>query len=439
MRMVLLAVGLLLILLLALASRTRRPGQRPRPAGVDPLVAQLQRWTADGLLSQEQATAILTAECARARRQAAPARPMSIVVELLGYLGGTLAVIGAGLLAARFWPDPASWTRLTLLGLVAVALWAAGALVREHADAALWRLRGVLWLGSSAAVAFFAALLGTEVLELDGEAVALLVGLATATHAGALWRRQPRPLQQLACLAGLAVAAGAGVAVAGGNEAAVGLSVWAVGVLWVLGGWRGLLPPTVVALVAGAIVVLQGAQATAVRWEGAGLLFGLASAAGLLAAGMTGRRLALAVVGIIGVVMFLPATVIYFFAGTVGVPVLILLAGVVLLIVTLVLLRRRQPRAQATPTPARERPEERSSPSDSTSGPRAACLAALVLGPVVATRDEPVNLSDSRSRTHQHFPPAGATCCQSLLLDPDATIGVDLRKRLFLLVTGRGE
>ena len=31
--------------------------------------------------------------------------------------------------------------------------------------------------------------------------------------------------------------------------------------------------------------------------------------------------------------------------------------------------------------------------------------------------------------------PAGANCCYSLLLDPDATIGIDLHKRLFLLVT----
>jgi hypothetical protein len=56
-----------------------------------------------------------------------------------------------------------------------------------------------------------------------------------------------------------------------------------------------------------------------------------------------------------------------------------------------------------------------------------------------STRDEPVHLSDSRPETHQHFWPTGATCCQSLLLDPDATIGIDLHKRLFLLVTGRGE
>jgi hypothetical protein len=226
----------------------------------------------------------------------------------------------------------------------------------------------VLWLGSSAAVAFFAALLGAEVLELDGEAVALGAGLAAAIHAGVLWWRRPRPLQQLACLAGLAVAAGAGVALAGGDEAAVGLSVWAVGVGWVLAGWRRLLPPTVVALVAGGIVALQGAQATAQGWEGAGLVFGLASAAGLLVAGTGGRRLALAVVGIIGVVMFLPATVVYFFAGTVGVPVLLLLAGVVLVAITLVLLGRRPTRDQATTPPASEQPEERSSPSDSRPG-----------------------------------------------------------------------
>jgi hypothetical protein len=55
------------------------------------------------------------------------------------------------------------------------------------------------------------------------------------------------------------------------------------------------------------------------------------------------------------------------------------------------------------------------------------------------TRDEPIKLSDSRPETHQQWSSADATCCYSLLLDPDATIGIGLRKRLFLLVTGRGE
>jgi Rhodopirellula transposase DDE domain len=56
-----------------------------------------------------------------------------------------------------------------------------------------------------------------------------------------------------------------------------------------------------------------------------------------------------------------------------------------------------------------------------------------------SARDESVNLSDSHPETHQHFSPAGASCCYSLLLDPDATMAIDLHKRLFLLVNGRGE
>jgi Cupin domain len=57
----------------------------------------------------------------------------------------------------------------------------------------------------------------------------------------------------------------------------------------------------------------------------------------------------------------------------------------------------------------------------------------------IQLRETPGNLSGSGSETHQDFSPADANCCQSLLLDPDATIGIDLRKRLFLLVSGRGE
>jgi hypothetical protein len=57
----------------------------------------------------------------------------------------------------------------------------------------------------------------------------------------------------------------------------------------------------------------------------------------------------------------------------------------------------------------------------------------------IQLRETSGNLSGSGSGTHQHFSPADATCCHSLLLDPDARIGIDLHKRLFLLVSGRGE
>jgi hypothetical protein len=57
----------------------------------------------------------------------------------------------------------------------------------------------------------------------------------------------------------------------------------------------------------------------------------------------------------------------------------------------------------------------------------------------IQLRETPCNLSGSGSGTHQDFSPADANCCHSLLLDPDARISIDLRKRLFLLATGRGE
>jgi hypothetical protein len=54
-------------------------------------------------------------------------------------------------------------------------------------------------------------------------------------------------------------------------------------------------------------------------------------------------------------------------------------------------------------------------------------------------RETPGNLSGAGSETHQDFSPTDASRCHSLLLDPDATISIDLRKRLFLLVTALGE
>jgi hypothetical protein len=135
-----------------------------------------------------------------------------------------------------------------------------------------------------------------------------------------------------------------------------------------LGGWHGLLPPPVVALVAEAIVVLQGAQATAQGGRAPAWCSGWPTRwacwwRGRPVAGWRWRWS-----GSSGCHV-LPATVVHFFAGTVGVPLLLLLARVVLLAVTLVLLRWQQSRARATPpTPAGGRPAEWSSPADSRVG-----------------------------------------------------------------------
>jgi hypothetical protein len=54
---------------------------------------------------------------------------------------------------------------------------------------------------------------------------------------------------------------------------------------------------------------------------------------------------------------------------------------------------------------------------------------------VARVRETTVGLTDSRSKTHPEFRPAGATCCHSLLLAGRAILDADLREWLFLLVT----
>jgi len=311
----------------------------PRQVAPDTLQAQLRRWVAGGLITDEQAAAILAAEPLRSAVAPVARRRVPVAFEVVGYLGGSLAIIGALLLVARLWRDLPAWGRLSLLAVLAAVLCIAGALVNEHGEPAPRRLRGFLWLLSSAAVASFGGLLAVEVVDLRAEQAAFLAGLMTAVHASVLWRRQPRPLQQLAVLAGLATAAGAGVAALGGE--AGGLAVWALGVVWVLAGWRRLFPPAPVALALGAVTVLVGAAMTAELWDGAGPVLGLVSALGLLAGGSRIHRLVLAVIGVAGVAVFLPWTVARFFAGALGVPVVILLSGLALIGLTLWLLRRQ--------------------------------------------------------------------------------------------------
>jgi hypothetical protein len=309
-------------------------GRDPRP---DPFAEPLERWMADGLLTREQAAAIAAAERRRAAG-IAPPRRIPVVAELVGYLGAALALAGAVSLAASFWTDLAVWARLTILGATSVIFLTAGLMLRETAGQAR-RLRGFLLLLSSAAAAYFASVFAEAVLDAATETATLATGLVLAAHAGALWWLRPRPLQHLACLAGLATAAGVGADLIGG-QAAAGLAVWVLGAAWVLLGWRKLLPPAAVAIASGAVAALIGAATISGARDEAGLLLGLATALALLVAGTVRRRFVPAAIGTVGVLMTLPPTIDRFFAGTVGVPFGILLSGLILLGMTVLILRR---------------------------------------------------------------------------------------------------
>ena len=248
----------------------------------------LRRWVAAGLVSAEQAAAIVSWEAsleAPAPPALARTRRIPAVAEALGYLGGVLAVIGLVLIVDHYWPDMATGGRLALSAAGALIPLVAGALVPtggDSGDAALERLRGFLWLASAAAAAVFAGVLAGDAIGADAPKTVVLATSGTvALHSGLLWRWRERPLQQAACLGGLAVFAGA--VVSEFADSGAGLAVWAVGAAVLYLGLRRRTPLPFVTEGVGALAVVVGAFMSASDWQGPGLLFALASAAGLLA------------------------------------------------------------------------------------------------------------------------------------------------------------
>jgi hypothetical protein len=360
----LVVVVVLVVLLVAMAAK-RSPGAG-EPADRRVLTAaDLQRATESGVVTADQAAALLALAAAPPppiRRGGRVPSRVPIAAEIAGYLGAVLAMIGAALLVAQFWEDMASWSRLALAGSLAVGLWGAGALVDESADAVLWRLRGFLWLLSSAAVAFFAGLLGADVFEWSPEPVALFVGSATALQAASLWRLRYRPAQYLAFVAGV-IAALAGASAWIDGPGMVGLVLWAFGAVWLVLGWRRIVVPAAIALVAAPGLMLVAAGVTGGSWESLAPLFGLVTAAGMLVGGTVLKEFLITGVGVAGVFVYLPMSGAEYFGETIGVPIVLLATGVLLIVLMVLLLRRG-------PVPGRRSTSDHAAPITRTrSGP----------------------------------------------------------------------
>jgi hypothetical protein len=356
MRFVLLVVVLSIVAFTVLGSRRALPvggkmrSQRrpPRPRAFAPRVAgraavpvraelpevldddALDRWASLGLISAAQAEAIRAHEAAVAVPASTALAPagrsgrhhgVTALAEALGYLGGILASVGLLLVVSRYWPDMATAARLALAGAGSLGLLAAGFLVRG-ASPAIERLRGFLWLASTATAGVFAGVVADSALGLEGAApVAIAASGMIAVHSAALWRGRDRPLQQVAVLAGGAVFVGTLV-----SELAVdgvaGLAVWLVGVAYLVLGLRRLTPLPVLTVAAGALAVIVGAVMTASTWQAFGLPFAVASALGLLALAAVPRftpelaeQRVLGVLGAIGLLQLVPGTLGYFAEG----------------------------------------------------------------------------------------------------------------------------
>jgi predicted membrane protein DUF2157 len=319
---------------------------------MDELGRRVARWVEAGVIGREQADAILALE-ERDRRSGGR---RAVVVEVLGYLGGGLALVAGFVLGAESWDQLGRSGRVGVLAVVTGVLLAAGWWLRRDHGRVLPRLASVLWL---AAVAGFAGLLAVlAVGDSDGALgdPSLWVAGGTLVLAGGLYLVERRVLQQVALVvAAVATMVAAGDRVGWSWPAVEGYGFLILGALWLELGRRGLVEPRRTSEALGSLLLLSGPEVLDVEGGGPGdwgLWLGLGLSVALIVAGSALRRNVPLGIGAAGMVVFL-AQVTGGLWRDVGGPVAVLVAGLGL-VAAAVLLARLRP-AAATQAPGLSR------------------------------------------------------------------------------------
>jgi hypothetical protein len=186
----------------------------------------------------------------------------------------------------------------------------------------------VLWALAVAATGAFFAVLSTDVWNRHDEDALVVIGPATALVAAALWWMRRTWLQQLALLVPLMLSAAAvGLQVAEADSAP-GISMWILAVAWCVVAWTGRLQPRNMGVVTGGLAAIFGASTT--PDEQLGIVFGLATAAALLALALYERSLPWLAVAALGMLWTTPRAVIEWFPGRLSASLTLIVTGGVL-------------------------------------------------------------------------------------------------------------
>jgi hypothetical protein len=317
----------------AMSETTTRRRVRPHvPRHRAPLDTQISDWVAEGIITEAQAARIRDRAVGVAVGPQPPAQApdrgaelRSYAVEALGYLGGLLVVIAATLLANLYWSDLEVGARLGVLGGAAAGLVVAGRLAPADRGPAWSRLRSVLWVGATVAVAGFSAVLADQVLEWRESDLALVVSGTATLVAALLWLAHPVALQQVALMVGAMLTAGAAMDQFLDGDWAIGMGFWSVGLAWLVLGWTQRLRPRAMAMPLGALGMVFGASAT-MSYD-AGIVLALLTVAAVVVVAVLARELPLLGAGAIGTLLIVPRAVDEWFPGELTAPFVLLGVG----------------------------------------------------------------------------------------------------------------
>jgi hypothetical protein len=315
--------------------------------GTAGLEARLRRWVTAELITQDQADAIR-----RHEGMEGPVPHLPVPAEAVADIGIVLGLAAGGVLWSRFAGDGRDGARLALSAGVTVGLLVGGALLRRADEAGFQRIASVLWFAATLAIGVtvtdvYALSAGRQLPAVTtlGAGVPMLA-MGWITHA--VDRRAPTMLG----------------AFAGSVTTAVGLVVWlaedatedarltmlsltlgAVGIAWLAAGLVGWITPRDRAGVLGAGALLVAPLFLLDQATGAALLLGVATSAALMAIGVRLAGTATLIAGAIGLFGYLTGTLVHFFQDSLGVPLVLLLAGVLMIAIAAATVRLRRSRA----------------------------------------------------------------------------------------------
>ena len=281
-------------------------------------------------------------------------------VQIAGYAGAIVAIVGIGItIARRVNVSRAEFE--ALLGAIAAVLLAAGFAVGRDAPDSYQRMRSVFWAGSlEAFTGFVAAVSANDIGTSSLRSTFVTIALASGIYAWVLYLLHRRLLQQffafqavITLVAALTFPEPATFFVEQPSFVGMAILFWLVSAAWLFLGYRGMLRPRGTALVLGSVGLLLSPL---LLTNDAGLaeFLVLLSACGLIAISGVVDDWAVAAIGIVGLLFDAAEITRRHFSSTNAASLTSFFVGIVLLAGAIVGIRWSKPPPSAPPMPAAE-------------------------------------------------------------------------------------
>lgn len=299
------------------------------------ITEDLSRWVEAGLIDVETASAIEEHETQRSA-----SNRIGRGVEAVAYLGAVLILLALVVFAVQFWDRLEQWGRFGLGSIVALVLFVVGWVLGRADEPAVRRAQMLAWFLTVPATGLAAQVGFEELLEFDDRHVFVWTAVVALVVAMSLWWRRHSALQLVATglAAGTTVVALVSL-LDGAPDWSFGLALAGLGVVWLFLTWSGVLQPVRTGYVLAAIGALAIAfpDPSELPWP----LIGLGVGLGLMALSVRLDQSVLLGMGVAGLFLYIPIIVFEVFGESLGVPVALLITGLVLLGVVMVSVRLR--------------------------------------------------------------------------------------------------